>query len=120
MKSLIIAVLTIIFLTGLTIHSESFAAWWLEEYFGENRKEIPDKEFQFKLDDIKCVVSETNFWRAPNDAIDEHRDLTCWVSNDTVVTVRAHCNFPLYSLTDFQIRKKGKLFWPALFCGKKK
>jgi len=122
MKHLFILTLTLISLFyGATIHSKAFGAWWLEKYSGQNRIEVSDEEFYFTLgNDIKCIISKTNFRRMPDDQIAEYRDMTCWVSDDISVTIRAHCNHPLYSLTDMQINKRGETYWPTLLCGKKK
>ena len=117
MKKFFLIILTI---SIITIPSWSFSAWWYEKYVGQGKTEISDDEFQFKAGDITCVVSKTDFTRMPDDTIDENRLLTCSISQGTKVTVRAHCNYPLYSLTDIVIEKKGKMFWPALYCGPKK
>lgn len=115
--------LFLIFLVSaiIAIPALSFSAWWYEEYIGQGKKEIFDAEVQFKLDDILCVVSKTNFSRmSPDDPIDENKLLTCTVSKGVKVSVRAYCNYPLYQLTDFYIEKDGKTYWPALYCGPKK
>jgi len=112
--------LIVLFLLVSAIPSQAFGAWWLEKYVAENRIEIPDKEIEFTLDNIKCVISETRFNRMPDDYIVEHRDLTCWLANDTSVRVMAHCEKGIYTLTSLFIDKNGKSYSPSLYCGKKK
>jgi hypothetical protein len=109
-----------VILLASAIHSQSWAAWWLEKEAGGKRIEISDKKLPFHAGVIKCVVSGTVFSRMQDDTVAEHRNLTCWVSKDTSVTVQANCEYPRNALTILKISKSGKVYKPALICGKNK
>jgi hypothetical protein len=104
----------------MIVHGHSFAAWYLEKYIGQDRREISDDRYEFQMEDIKCIVGKTDFQRMPNDQIAESRTLQCWVSKDTFVLIRGQCDKPLWEMRDLYIEKKGKAYWPTLLCGPKK
>ena len=110
----------VVILLASAIHSQSWAAWWLEKEAGSKRIEISDKKLPFHVGGIKCAVAGTVFSRMQDDTVAEHRNLTCWISKDTSVTVQANCEYPRNALTILKISKSGKGYKPALICGKNK
>lgn len=101
--------------------NSSFAAWKLGKDGTDLSSEyITDGEHEFRLDEMSCGVGPTEFLRAPDDSIMEHRELYCWVSSDTKVSITANCNFPLYGLSSIGIDRAGKSYAPMLICGPKK
>lgn len=110
--------LLILFLGSLTLlPTTGSAGWWYEKHFGSGQELITNNAFNFKLDDIKCHVTEVKYFRTSDSSVDEYRDLICRVSNDISVSIRAHCEYPLYSMTEIKIYKKDKFYWPTLICG---
>jgi len=121
MKMKIIYMMVLPALLVSIFSSSSIAAWWLvKESDVVQRIAISDDKLQFKINDINCIVSETQFTRMPDDTIVETRELGCHVCDNTYVSVIASCNLPLYHYTSFSIKKSKKMYNPRLLCGPKK
>ena len=110
----------LVFLIASSMYSQSQAAWWLEKEAGNKRIEISDKKLPFHVGVLRCMVSGTVFSRMQDDTVAEYRNLICWVSKDTSVTVQANCEYPKSAITVLKISQKGKVYKPALICGKNK
>ena len=102
----------------LLFSTSSQAAWWLSKWGGTDMKEpIGDKQIEFKLDGMNCGVSKTEFTRLADDSVDEFRNLYCWTSKDTQVTIDVHCYYPNMVIQGIKILKGKSTYNPSLYCG---
>ena len=96
------------------------AAWYLAQPQPTDKQiELPDTQYDFKLGDISCGAKQTRFDKLPPpdfDRINESRELFCWASEDTYVSVSLSCDLPKNTAIALKI-KKGKAFYmPLLIC----
>ena len=119
-KFRLLTILMLVLMLFVFAVTNSFGAWSFQESPTGERTKIPDSEYKFKLGEISCVISQPKFMRAPDDTIMEGRELYCWVSKDTRISVFAHCDLPLYTFTGFQIKKGDRFYGPTLICGPNK
>lgn len=94
MNQLIVPVLTILIL----IPSYCLSAWFLSPGISEvpfEEKMITDDVYEFKLGDMPCYVSKTEFNRIGVDGpVYESRELYCWTAKDTKVSAAGYCDPP--------------------------
>ncbi len=94
--------------------SYCYAAWFVQKEY--NQQMISNDRYEFNLGDVNCVITQTEFTRIPNDtSITEHRELICWTSKDTNVSIAANCD-PPFSVVSFTIKKKNHIYSPSLWC----
>lgn len=95
----------------------AFSAWYINQpHIDSPRNELDDSEYSFKLENIACTVSETQFHRMSDDQIIEARNLSCDLGNDTNVYVAGKCNLPDYELIQLNITRGETLYSPMIIC----
>ena len=102
----------------LLVSGNAFGEW----YFGElvngklEKKVLNDTAQQLDFHGLTCNVSETIFYRNPNDFISEFRNLECHLTTDISVTTTVNCQKPydIPSTLFFTIRGTG--YTPILTC----
>lgn len=93
------------------------AAWYVSSPdVTQPRIAISDEDYQFKMDNLNCGVTKTDFIRAPKDQLLESRKLYCWVG-ETYVYVNGKCALPYFEFSTLGITTKSKRYVPALICG---
>ena len=97
------------------------AAWYIAKPQATDKQiEIPNAQYNFKLGDISCGVTQTRFDRLPppdTNRINESRELFCWTSADTYVSVGLNCDLPRNTYMPLKIKKRGAFYMPTLICG---
>jgi hypothetical protein len=115
-----ILVTVLIFVDGKKKFAPSKGTWFVAyPEATDNMTKISDEPYEFKLGDMSCGVTKTQFIRqsADSKASKEARELYCWVSEDTYVSTATNCDLPNYSAQGLTIKKKGQQLMPTLMCG---
>ncbi len=116
-----ILVIVLIFIAGKKMFESSKGAWFITYPRGtDERRNITDEPYEFKLDDMSCGVKKTEFARGSDGSKIEARELYCWISEDTYVSTTVNCNLPDYNSQNLSIKKKNNVYWPILTCGPEK
>lgn len=97
--------------------SVSKAAWWIDLNPPNDRQAISDDLLEFKLDDLQCGVSKTEFLRNSDDKLFEFRNIYCETANGTKFSVQANCRYPEYTVQQLQIIRGSTKYFPTLTCG---
>jgi hypothetical protein len=95
----------------------SHAAWWLDINYPHNEQEVSDDPLEFKLNDLNCGVTKTEFIRDSNDRVHEFRFIYCENINGMRFSVQANCRLPEYTLQQLLISKGTIKYFPTLVCG---
>ena len=114
-------ILLLIAAIGLILPSTSQSAWWLSERHDSTEAErISDEPIEFRVGDMKCGATKTDFLILPDTSVSESRTLYCWTSEETKVSIVARCRYPHYSEYELTIEKSGRYYSPTLACGPEK
>ena len=97
-----------------------YADWYLvqdnQSWEHNTAEKISIDEISFTLGGMKCGVSKP-FSSTLGGSTFESRDLYCWVSSDTYVSVRNSCAASeTHKPEAMQIKKGTKTYWPSLIC----
>ena len=105
----------------LVFPSTSQSAWWLSELHDSTDAErISDEPTEFRLGNMSCGATKTDFGVLPDGSVTESRTLYCWTAEETKVSIIARCRYPYYSVHELTIDKGGRYYSPALACGPEK
>lgn len=119
MIGIIVTVVT--FVTGKKMFAPSKGAWFIAYPQGtDDMRNISNEPYEFKLDNMSCGATKTQFVRGSDGSRIEARELYCWTSEDTYVSTTVNCNMPEYSAQALTIKKKNNFYMPLLMCGPEK
>jgi hypothetical protein len=110
----------ILVLLLLLTSTNVLAEWTLTLYPPNNPQLISDDVIGFKLSDMFCGVSKTQFSRNPDDGIMEYRVLYCKSPEGITFSNNLTCRLPFYEIRQLIIDKGTSHFSPMLMCGPSK
>lgn len=116
-----IIVTVLIFIASKIMFAPSKSAWFIAYPQGtDDMKNISNEPYEFKLGNMSCGATKTQFARGSDGSRIEARELYCWTSEDTYVSTTVNCDMPEYSAQVLAIKKKNNSYMPLLMCGPEK
>jgi hypothetical protein len=116
-----IIITVLIYAAGKKMFAPAKGAWFIAYPQSTNEMmNITDEPYEFKLDDMSCGATKTQFSRRSDGYRIEARELYCWTSEDTYVSTTVNCNMHQYSTQGLAIKKKNNFYMPILMCGPEK
>ncbi|MDD5215428.1 MAG: hypothetical protein PHQ03_07835 [Methylococcales bacterium] len=103
-------------LLGITLSSESNAAWYFTLNPPSDNQKISDNPLEFTISGLSCGATKTEFLRLDDGYIHEFRQLYCKASDGTLFYAQANCRNGAYIPTQLLIEKGGTKFFPTLYC----
>ena len=101
----------------LIFPSAGQSGWWLSGHGSTEAERISDEPIEFRVGNMSCGATKTDYIALPDGSVVESRILYCWTAEDTKVSVGAICRYPHYSVQELKIQKGAKYYDPALTCG---
>ena len=114
---------TILFLASilLVLPAPTQAAWLLSQLHVSTQQErISDDPIQFRLGNIPCGATKTEFHRLSDGSVTESRILYRRTAKDMEVSIIVNCSYPSYAMQGLTIQKGSSQYYPALICGPEK
>ena len=104
---------------ALIIPTQALAGWSFTDNAVSTEKKTPltNEAVEFTIGSMKCGASATRFQKHEDDSVSEYRELYCWTSKDTAVSIVVSCDLPRSSMQSMTIKKGEKTHMPALTCG---
>jgi hypothetical protein len=109
-----IYVLSLILVT--TFSQKSNAEWFLSLDPPNDKQSISDNFLEFKLNDLSCGVTKTEFLRTNSNYLMEFRKLYCMTAEGILFAVQANCRNFEYVPTQLLVEKGNTRLFPTLVC----
>ena len=111
----------ILFIILIATFSQSVnAAWFLSIDPPNDNQNITDNSLEFKLGNLSCGITKTEFLRDDSNYLHESRKLYCQTFEGILFAVQANCRNSDHIFTQLLVENGGTRFFPVLTCDQHK